>query len=114
VHILADSSKRDVERHAIQVTFWDDEKDQPVTVPVALAVIADASSTALAKLTLSALLTAGVTFEQVSPSSIRSKARSREASPPTAQVRLSRSSANCSPWPAILPASCGTIFSDLV
>ena len=26
VHILADSSKRDVERHAIQVTFWDDEK----------------------------------------------------------------------------------------
>jgi hypothetical protein len=63
VHILADSSKRDVERHAIQVTFWDDEKDQPVTVTVALAVVADASSTALAKLTLSALLTAGVTFE---------------------------------------------------
>jgi 2-hydroxychromene-2-carboxylate isomerase len=34
VHILADSSKRDVERHAIQVTFWDDGKEQPVTVRV--------------------------------------------------------------------------------
>ncbi len=47
VHILAESSKRDVERHAIQleVTFWDDEKDQPVTVTFALAVVADASST---------------------------------------------------------------------
>jgi len=62
------------------------KKDQPVTATVALAVVADASSTAaLAKLTLSALLTS-----QVSPSSIRSKARSREASPPTAPVRLSR------------------------
>ena len=45
VHILADSSKRDVERHAIQVTFWDDEKDQPVTVTVALAVVAASRAT---------------------------------------------------------------------
>ena len=63
VHILADSSKRDVERHSIHVTYWDDERDQPVTLMVGLPVVVDASSAALAKLTLTTLLTAGVNFE---------------------------------------------------